>query len=180
MKTLVGYRSKYGTTARYARWIAESLQGELVEIGKEKPNEQLTEYDVIIYGGGIYAGGIDGISFLTKNYDKIKGKSLILFTVGLADPEKKEQFTDIIDKNLTPEMRQNIKVFHLRGGINYQKLSIPHKIMMSMVKHFRVKMDEPMDEEQLAFMETYGKQVDFTDRQSITSLVDHVTNLMNR
>jgi hypothetical protein len=43
---------------------------------------QLQDFDVVIYGGGLYAGGIIGSKLVTKN----PCKSLVLFTVGLADP----------------------------------------------------------------------------------------------
>ena len=79
---------------------------------------------MIIFGGGLYASGINGISIITKNYDLIKEKDIIVFTVGLADPNIEEQFIPIINKNFTDEMKEKIKIFHLRGGIDYKKLGV--------------------------------------------------------
>ena len=49
--TVVVFQSKYGTTEKYARWIAEALRCDLLE-RKNTKAEDLKAYDTIIYGGG--------------------------------------------------------------------------------------------------------------------------------
>jgi len=44
--------------------------------------QQLCEYDTIILGGGVYAFGIAGLSFLKKNIDKPANKRIFVFCVG--------------------------------------------------------------------------------------------------
>jgi len=44
--------------------------------------KDLIKYDIVIYGGGLYEGGIAGVKLVTQN----SCKNLIVFTVGLADP----------------------------------------------------------------------------------------------
>lgn len=75
----------------------------------------LEDYDVVIYGGGLYASGILGVERVTKT----PCKNLVLFTVGLADSTITD-YSLILDKNLPSEIRKNIKVFHFRGGIDYK------------------------------------------------------------
>ena len=60
------YKSYYGTTKRYAEWIADELNVSLFEASDIKP-AQLLDYDVVIYGGGLYAGGIIGSKLVEKN-----------------------------------------------------------------------------------------------------------------
>ena len=81
-KIAVIYKSEYGSTKKYAEWIAEELDGDLIENVKIRADD-LENYDIIVYGGGLYAGGINGISLINKEFDKLKDKSLIVFTVGL-------------------------------------------------------------------------------------------------
>ena len=59
MKKIVIYKSKYGATDRYANWIGEELSCPVVEMSDFK-KEMVQENDVIIYGGGVHAGGIRG------------------------------------------------------------------------------------------------------------------------
>lgn len=171
--TIVVYRSKYGSTKRYADWIADSLEADILDASKADL-EKLKEYNTIIYGGGLYASGILGISLITKNFEELKNKKLIVFTVGLADPQNEEQFKRIISKNFNDEMQKSIRIFHLRGAINYKNLGFLHKSMMAMLKSKVEKISEKdRDEEARMMLETYGQVVDFTDKATIKPLVDY-------
>ena len=167
------YKSKYGSTKRYAEWIAEELNASLFEAASIKPSQLLT-YDVVIYGGGIYAGGINGVKLVTKN----PCKSLVVFTVGAADP-KTTDYSEILSKNFTPELLSKAKIFHLHGGIDYKRLGFTHKIMMALVKKLRVdsKPQEQRSDDDRLFLETYGAKFDFTEKSTIEPLVDYVRTL---
>ena len=66
MSGIIIYKSKYGSTRKYAEWLKEATGFVMAEAGKIKIGE-VAKYDTIIYGGGIFAGGITGISFIKKN-----------------------------------------------------------------------------------------------------------------
>jgi len=173
MNIVVIYSSKYGTTKQYAQWIAEALNAKLFERHKIKA-DQLNDFDIVIYGGGLYAGGISGVNLVTKN----PCKNLVIFTVGLAPPESTD-YSGILEKNLTSEMIQNTKIFHLHGGIDYKKLGIVHKAMMvtmmMIIKKAVAKKDESeISNEDKEFLASYGKKMDFTSRQNILPLVEYV------
>jgi hypothetical protein len=71
-----------------------------------------------------------------------------------------------------------LKVFHLRGGIDYKKLGGIHRGMMAMMKKAvskKASVNRTGDDE--IFLETYGGRVDFTDRSTITPLVEYVSNV---
>jgi menaquinone-dependent protoporphyrinogen IX oxidase len=176
-KCVVVYESKYGTTKKYAEWIAEDLGADLFE-RKAASADALTGYDVIIYGGGLYAGGVSGFSFIKNNFNKIKDKRILLFTCGLGDPSVLENVDNIresLDQFMTPEMKKKVEVFFLRGGMDYSKLSFVHKSLMSMVQKTVARKDAAnRTPEETAMIETYGKVVDFTDRDTIKPLVDSV------
>ena len=176
-KTAVIYKSKYGHTKQYAEWIAESLETDLFEEDKINSSD-LASYDKIIYGGGLYAGGINGADLISKNFQSIKNKNLIVFTVGLASPEDPSIYTAILEKAFTEEMRKNIKFFHFRGGINYKELGLIHKGMMAMLKKMvEKKKEEEMTEEDKQMLATYGAQVDFSDRKSVEPLLKYVLEM---
>lgn len=170
-KTVIIYKSEYGTTKKYAQWIAEETEGDLFE-QSEVEAKDLMKYDTIIYGGGLYASGIAGISFITTNYEEIKNKNIIIFTVGLAPTEDREIFIPIIEKNFTKEMREHLTFFHLRGGIDYSELGMKHKATMAMLKGVVSRKDlEELTAEDKELLATYGKSVDFTDRNTIKPIV---------
>lgn len=179
-RTAVIYQSKYGSTEKYAKWIAETLQCDLFDRKAVKADE-LCSYDTIIYGGGLYAGGVSGIDLIIKNFHCFCDKNIVLFTCGLADtsnPINTDHIKMSLRKLFTPEMEKQIKVFHLRGGVDYSKLNFMHKAMMSMLHKSLIKKDpDALSDEDKEMLETYGKKVDFTDRLSIAPIISYVQTL---
>ncbi|EJO5347620.1 flavodoxin [Clostridium botulinum] len=176
-KIAVIYKSKYGSTKKYAKWIANDVKADLFQVS-DINIEKLKEYNIIIYGGGLYASGISGISFITKNFHNLKDTKLIVYTVGLASTDKKEVFKPIIEKNFTNSMKDYIKFFHFRGGIDYKKLNLVHKAMMGMLKKITAKKSEDnLTQEEREFLNTYGDKVDFTDKNTIEPLVDYIKSI---
>lgn len=173
-KTVILYKSRYGSTKKYAQWIAEETDGDLFESSEVNINE-LTKYDTIIYGGGLYASGIAGVSTITKNYDVLKDKKIVVFTVGLASTDNEEIFIPIIEKNFPKAMQANIKFFHFRGGIDYDKLGFIHKSMMTMLKIvISKKSSEELSDDDRELLDTYGGKVDFTDKSAIEPLLSYL------
>ena len=87
-KTAVLYRSKYGSTGQYAKWIAEETGADLFRIPHVSVRD-LARYDTIIVGGGLYAGGMLGASFLKRNFAAIADKRIIVFSVGASFANEK-------------------------------------------------------------------------------------------
>ncbi len=180
MRTIIVYESKYGHTKQYAQWLSEELGCAMVE--RKKANiSKVMGYDIILYGGGLYAGGISGIGFLTKHASMIKDKHLILFTCGLADPTKPQNVASIeaaLSKKMKPEILATIRQFHLRGGIDYTRLNRIHKAMMAMMyRHVCHKSKDVRTEEDEELIRTYGQVVDFLDRSSLDPLIQFVKTL---
>lgn len=177
MKYIVTYESKYGSTQKYAKWIGEALSCEVRDI-KNVPSDMLKHYDVIIHGGSLYAGGVSGMKQLIKMYPEISDKKLVLFTCGLADPTSQQNVTHIensVAKAVPEEMYESMKQFHLRGGIDYRRLSLIHKVMMWMLcQTMKKKGYDNLSDDDKLMLDTYGKKIDFSDQSTINTLVDYV------
>ncbi len=168
------YKSKYGSTKQYAEWISEELNADLFERSDVKI-ENLSNYKTIIFGGGLYASGIIGFDIIKKNFERIKDKNIIVFTVGLGDPKNKDQFIPIIDQNFTDEMKEYISIFHLRGSMDYSRLNLMHRSLMGMVKKsVDKKPEENRTEEDIQMLETYGDKVNFIDKNTAIPIIELV------
>lgn len=97
-------QSKYGTTKKYVKWLAESTQFACVETTKAKI-EDVKNYDTVVLCDGIYASGIAGLSFLRKNYKKLQGKKMAVLCVG-ASPYDPSALEGIRAHNLRGDLRQ--------------------------------------------------------------------------
>jgi len=174
MKTIVIYRSKTGFVKKYADWIAEDLDTKAIPVD-EITIEDLMKYDTIVYGGGLYAGGINGIKLIRKNLDKMKGKHIILFATG-ASPGRKEEIDVVWDRIFTKDEQKRIDFFYLRGGFNYNKLNMKDRMLMTMLrKKLQGKKERTEDDE--GMLAAYDEPVDFTDRNNIKDLVGLVRKI---
>ena len=162
MKTLILYGSQYGTTKRYADELSR-LTG-LPALSYEKAAD-LAGCEQIVYLGGLYAGGVKGLKQAVKKFPA--GVRLILVTVGLADVQDEQNIENIrrsVRRQLPAEVLQNTAFFHLRGGIDYSKLNLTHRTMMTLLyNHARKLPPEQQNAETRAMIETFGTKVDFVD-----------------
>ena len=171
MNTLIIYGSQYGTTRRYAEKFAEMTHLPVISYEDIK---NLTDYDQIIYFGGLYAGGIKGLRNTIKKLTP--NTKLIIVTVGLADVSNKENINNInnsIRKQVPEHLLKDASLFHLRGGIDYSKLNFKHRTMMKMLYHsLKNKPFESLTQEDKEMIETYNKKVDFVDYDLLKQILN--------
>ena len=162
MNRIVIYTSKTGFTEKYAKWIAEELACEAVEM-KKADLSALSRYDQVIYGGWIMGNMISG-------YDKIKAlnlKDLMVFCSGMRIP------TDEVKEEIA---RQNgIPVSNLycfEGGFALERVGFMGKIIVKMMTGSLNKKEEKTPED-FHILETV-KGADHTDRTAIEPLIKKV------
>lgn len=174
-KTAVIFKSKYGSTGKYAQWIAADLQADLFAADKIKVRD-LAPYQTIVYGGYLYAGSIAGIKLLTKNMGKLRGKRIVIFVVGVAK-ESSENKKHFILKNIPKEYWKNVVVFYLRGAFNFKRLGFIDKLMIYTLQKKLEHMDsEKLDEDSREFLEACKEPKDWTDLSAIGPLSSYVKN----
>ena len=172
-KIAVIYKSKYGSTKKYAEWIARDVEGDLFECSKIKVND-LLKYDIIVYGGSLHAVGINGVKLITNNFEKLKNKNIIVFATGCS-PVKEEAIAAVIESNFNMDIKESINFFYLRGAFNYKKLNFIDKMMMSALKRkLSAKKTEDLDEDSKGLLSVYNNPVDWTDEKAIIPLVSAI------
>lgn len=169
-KTVVLYRTKYGTTEKYARWIAQDTGADVFDARRVRI-QSLMDYDTIVYCGGLYAGGILGFSRIKKNDQKLADKKLLVAAVG-ATTKSDEARKEVMDKNLTASMKGRVPLFLLRGGLDYKNMNVKDRLLMFLL-YTSIKSKDPdtLDNDSKGILATYGKTVDFTNRAAIEPIV---------
>ena len=133
MGAIIIYGSCYGTAKIYAEALAERLKCEALPYDKIKEPD---EYEEVIYVGGLYAGGIMGMAKTAKKISADKCKRFVVITVGLADPADEKNVENIRKaaiRQIPNSLADRTEFYHLRGGIDYEKLSFKHRMMMKML-----------------------------------------------
>ena len=175
MSNIIIYGSHYGTTKQYAEELSRRTNIEAISFENVK---EINNYDKIIYLGGLYAGGVLGMSKTLKKLTNISNKTIILVTIGLADPNDKENINNIrnnIKNQIQKEIFEKAKIFYLRGGIDYSKLNFAHKTMMKILYNAVKNISqEKQTAEDRAMIETYNKKVDFIDFSNLDKIISEI------
>ena len=174
MKILVIEDSKYGTSRRYAQWIAQQTEAQLLNRRQVQP-EHLAEADILVYGAGVYAGVLSGGKWLASQQELLADKKLAIFTCGMLDPKAPgamEQIRRELSRMLPPQMMEQAAIFALRGAMDYSRMSSKHRAMMAGLRLFLLakgkKQRSPADQMTL---DSYGKSLDLADKDAAAPIV---------
>lgn len=172
ISTIVIYKSKYGSTKQYAEWIAEELNCKVLD-AKNIGISDILNYNTIIYGGGLYAETIAGVTLLTKNRDKLKDKKLIVFTTGITPIDCRDYYDKlVIKKNFGSISLSDFKIYNFPGKMVTSELSFVHRTAIKTLKKIMSDKDNPTEMEKL-LIELCDADGDFTDKRLIKELVQY-------
>ena len=171
LKVIV-YGSAYGSTRRYAQEL--SARTGIPAAGYEEV-KSLGEYQTILYIGALYAGSVLGMKKTLSSLGDLSGKKLLIVTCGVSDPKDAAYMDTVkagIRKELGEEMYNHAAIFHLRGAIDYSRLSLKHRALMALLYRQALKMPEEKRTADIrAVIETYGKSSDFVDFDSLDPVI---------
>lgn len=173
MNTLIIYGTQYGTTKRYAEKFAEMMDFSVISYENVK---NVTDYEQVIYFGGLYAGGVKGLKSTARKLSP--NTKLVIVTVGLADVCDKENISNIrsaIRRQVPEYLLKTSSFFHLRGGIDYQKLTFKHKTMMTFLYNKAKKLPEEKKTAEIkAMIETFNSKVDFVNFDALNHIAESI------
>ncbi|MGI5979251.1 MAG: flavodoxin domain-containing protein [Oscillospiraceae bacterium] len=173
----VVYKSDYGAARSYAIYIAKALSADLYDLRRIREFD-FGRYDTIIYGGGLYAGKVNGLHFLSSHAQELAGKKLAVFTTGLADPTMEEtvrRTERTVAKALAGAGAADAPVFCFRGALDYSELSFRHRAAMAALHGFlSLKNPARLSPDEQTLLSTYGKSVDFIDLPAADPLIKFI------
>ncbi len=171
--TALIYRSKHGYTKKIAETISKELNADLFSI-KDAKNLDTSKYDSFVFGSSIYAGMFGGKGDFLKLYQKISDKKTAIFTVGMTSQKEEEYYKKLDDMNFASfNLKDNAKVFHLMGGIDYEELGFMSKKIMGMiVGQLEKKENKTEDDEKMLKMKT--EKVDLFKEEDIIPLIEFI------
>jgi len=130
MKTVILYKTKKGSTEEYAKILGKEFSFNVFEFDKFK---DFNKYEKFIIMSGVYAGKIPLVSFLKKNWRKIKNKKITAIVVGMVD---KEHIWSKINYFFIPFWIKNkIKYFKIMGRNPESKEKVDKKNLNTIMKY---------------------------------------------
>lgn len=170
MNTLIIYGSQYGTAKQYAEKFSELVH---LPVTSYDTIKSLAAYDRIVYFGGLYAGSVKGLKHTLKLLQD--DTKLIIATIGLSDVHDEQNIRNIrksLHREVPEKLLCHADLFHLRGGIDYQKLTFTHRIMMTLLYN-KVKRlpEDKKTPDVITLMETFHSKADFVDYNSLNQMI---------
>lgn len=171
MKTLITYGSRYGSARQYAQRLAEWTGFSVMPYDEVK---SLADCDRVIHFAALYAGGAMGLKRIASLLPE--KAALLLVTVGLADPQDPENAANIrqsVRAQVPEQVFRRMRLEHLRGAIDYSRLSVKHRAMMALLCARAKRLPEASkNAETRALIATYGKRVSFVSETALRRLMD--------
>ena len=167
------YKSKYGATKKYATWLSERINGDLIEYAQTE-QVNLENYDSIVIAGGIHASGIAGVDFLKKNYEKIKDKKIAVFANG-AGIYNEEELKKLKDDNLK-ELSDKIPLFYGRGIFDVANMNFFDRTVCKMINKSNLKKGEASVDPKMWNYINGGTDCDWSDSAYLEPLIAYLNS----
>lgn len=155
MKGVIVYKSRYGATTQYANWLGEILQYPVYE-SDELKNIKLNDFDCIIAGTSVYIGNMLLANWIESQEKILIGKKLFLFVVCGTPSSEVTELDNLLKKNISPALREKMKVFFLQGRMIKSKLSLLDKVSLRLGAS--LQRDKSVKERMLADFDDVRKE----------------------
>lgn len=171
-KTAVVYMSKYGASEKYGKVIAKKLSADLYDLHDINVVEKLREYSSIIWGGGIYAGKINGVDVLIKNIHALSDKHIIVFSVGNTPVDRIDILDKVRDKSIPCSIKARLHFYHFVAKANFSCLKLSDRMVLAvrrimlLIKPVSIRSDG-----EKLFLSNYGKDLQVIDKKAIDQFV---------
>ncbi len=113
MRVLICFKSKYGATGRYMRWLSEELGADIKTFDDIDRSYDFHDYDTVVVSSGTYAGFMSLNGFLKRHWNQLESKDVIAVAVGAApadDPWSLRSYNRIPDR-----IREKIRYIKIIG-----------------------------------------------------------------
>lgn len=174
MKTLIVYTSQTGFTKKYAEWLGERMQGDVLNLKEAQKKEAafFNDYQAIVYGGWAMAGKVTKSKWFLDKAAGWKDKCLAMFCVG-GSPMESSHVEVALKSMITEEQSKYIKVFYCPGGFNYEKMSSVSRFAMKMfVASLKKNKDATEEERQMA--EKISSSYDISNKKYIEPITEYL------
>ena len=132
------------------------------------------DYDLVIYGGRVYAGSIDSLKKVKEILINKKCK-LVVFATGATPITATEEINNMMKINFVDN---SIPHFYMQSGLCYEKMGFFDKTLMKMLSKMLSSKKDKSDAEGGTTI-AISKSHDISSKDYIMPLVNYIKNTYN-
>ncbi len=176
-KILVLYGSRYGAAKQYAQWLSEDLNADCMDI-REAGQADFSPYQVVLFGGGVYASGIEGMPKFRAVLPRIGAAPAAVFAVGMSPGEDTAAVQAVKKQNMTENVSL-LPFFYCRGKMDLSKLKFLHRTMLKMMRKSLAKQEgKALSPAEQAILSLDDKPMDWTSREYLKPMEEWVQSVL--
>lgn len=179
---LVTYRSVSGFTKAYADMIGQELACPVLPF-QDMTKEQLAACDLLIYGGRVHAGTLDGLKQVKKCVSQNPHVQLIVFASGATPNSSEQQIAEMWKQNFSFDELKNIPHMYMQSGLRYDALPFFDKLMLKVLGAMLKKKKQKSTAQQqmeTAIRTSFHTPYDISSKDYILPLLQVVQSYENK
>ena len=172
------YSSKCGHTKRYADWLKEEIDADVIAITSFAVN-RMASYRLIIFACGVYGDKLSIMDFLKKNISSVPMQKIMVMAVSWYTNDSEEAKQKLIADNYPDQFKHNnVPIFVINSGIDKKLISPTDKVKLVAAKAMIDKKDGRTSDDinALAIIKGYADQ---TSKDNLASIIKGVDEFLN-
>lgn len=172
------YSSKCGHTKRYADWLKEDIDADVIALTSFAPN-RMASYRLIIFACGVYGDKLSIMDFVKKNITSIPMQKTMVMAVSWYTNDSEEAKQKLIADNYPDQFKHNnVPLFVINSGIDKKLISPTDKVKLVAAKAMIDKKDGRTSDDinTLAIIKGYADQTSKDNLASIKKGIDEFFN----
>lgn len=172
------YSSKCGHTKRYADWLKEDIEADVIALTSFSPS-RMASYKLIIFACGVYGDKLSIMDFVKKNITAVPMQKVMVMAVSWYTNDSEEARQKLIADNYPDQFKHNnVPLFVINSGIDKKLISPTDKVKLVAAKAMIDKKDGRTSDDinTLAIIKGYADQTSKDNLASIKKGIDEFFN----
>lgn len=178
MKSIaVVYSTKSGHTKKYADWLKEDVDADVISVDSFNVTKMLA-YKLIIFACGVYGDKLAIMDFIKKNLTSVPAQKIMVMAVSWYTNDSPEATQKLINENFPEQFKNTVPLFVINSGIDKKTINAMDKAKLLAAQNAINRKDGRSSDDinALAIIKGFADQTSKDNLASIKNAIDEFFN----
>ena len=178
MKSIaVVYSTKSGHTKKYADWLKEDVDADVISVDSFNITKMLS-YKLIIFACGVYGDKLAIMDFIKKNLTSVPLQKVMVMAVSWYTNDSPEATQKLINENFPEQLKNTVPLFVINSGIDKKTINAMDKAKLLAAQNAINRKDGRSSDDinALAIIKGFADQTSKDNLASIKNAIDEFFN----